>query len=94
MTKRENLYNLEKENLILRDFLAVDRTVLANERTFLAYFRTALTLIVTGSSFIKFVDDVIIKCFGYIFVPLGFLILMMGIYRFLEIRKKLSKIRY
>ena len=38
-----------KEDLILRDWLAADRTELANERTFLAYIRTALAIIVTDT---------------------------------------------
>ena len=42
------------EELILRDFLALDRTVLANQRTFLAYIRTSLAFLVTGAGFIKF----------------------------------------
>lgn len=41
-----------KEDLILRNRLAIDRTVLANERTLLAYVRTALTLFLVGMSFI------------------------------------------
>lgn len=39
-------------DLILRDHLAIDRTVLANERTLLAYGRTALTLLIVGFSFL------------------------------------------
>ena len=38
--------------LILRDRLAIDRTVLANERTLLAYIRTALTLFLVGITFV------------------------------------------
>ena len=38
--------------LILRDKLAIDRTVLANERTLLAYVRTALTLFLVGISLV------------------------------------------
>lgn len=34
---------LDRKSLILRDHLAVDRTILANERTVLAYVRTILT---------------------------------------------------
>ena len=42
--------------LILRDRLAIDRTVLANERTLLAYIRTALTLFLVGISFAHLPD--------------------------------------
>lgn len=43
-------------DFILRDWLAVDRTILANERTLLSYTRTALTLILAGLTFIRFLD--------------------------------------
>ena len=39
---------------ILRDHLAMDRTILANERTLLAYVRTAFATIVAGLSFLQF----------------------------------------
>ena len=42
--------------LILRDQLAIDRTVLANERTLLAYVLTALTLFLVGISFVHLPD--------------------------------------
>ena len=43
--------------MILRDYLAVDRTHLANERTFLAYIRTCLGLFATGAALINFVEN-------------------------------------
>ena len=36
------------KELILRDYLAIERTILTNEGTFLAYIRTALTVSVVG----------------------------------------------
>ena len=39
-----------RKDLILRDRLAIRRTVLVNERTLLAYVRTALTLFLVGMS--------------------------------------------
>lgn len=42
----------QARELILRDRLAIDRTVLANERTLLAYIRTALALLLVGLSFV------------------------------------------
>lgn len=41
---------LSPAELILRDRLAIDRTVLANERTLLAYIRTAVALLIAGIS--------------------------------------------
>jgi len=37
-----------RDELILRDVLAIDRTILSNERTVLAYLRSALTLFIVG----------------------------------------------
>lgn len=54
MTAQKKPYQSIKGQLILRDHLAADRTILANERTFLAYIRTALTLFVAGLSFVHF----------------------------------------
>ncbi|MGL4911655.1 MAG: DUF202 domain-containing protein [Romboutsia sp.] len=41
-------YSQYSENMILRDHLAVDRTLLANERTYLSYLRTVVSFIVAG----------------------------------------------
>lgn len=89
-----DFYNYNKENMILRDFLAVDRTMLANERTFLAYIRTALGSIITGITFIKFFDSKSIQILGYLFVPMGFIIFAFGLYRFIKIYKRIRKIQY
>ena len=45
--------NFDAQEFILRDWLALDRTVLANERTFLAYGRTSLGLFLSGVTLIK-----------------------------------------
>ena len=66
----------------VRDVLALDRTILANERTVLAYVRTALTLFVAGVSFVKFFDSWAIETLGWAFVPLGALVLAVGVWRY------------
>lgn len=80
-------YTIEK--MILRDHLAVDRTTLANERTLLAYLRTSLSLIVAGSSFIKFFDILIMSIIGYFFITLGFIIGILGLKKYLHIKNRL-----
>lgn len=69
-----------------RDVLAEDRTVLANERTFLAYVRTALTLVVAGMSFVKFFGSPIIEALGWVFVPLGAGVFLVGLWRYFRMR--------
>jgi putative membrane protein len=53
----ENPYErFQREELILRDELAIDRTILANERTVLTYFCSALTLVIVGVTFLHFFE--------------------------------------
>jgi len=77
--------------LILRDHLAIDRTVLANERTFLAYIRTALTLFVVGASLIKFFDSPTATVLGWIFIPIGLVVLAFGISRYRHMKALIHK---
>jgi len=63
--------SFQRRELILRDWLALDRTILANERTFLAYSRTSLTLIIAGLAFVKFFGHVFYVTSGYVFIVLG-----------------------
>jgi putative membrane protein len=67
--------------LILRDQLAIDRTVLANERTFLAYCRTALALILTGAGCIKFFDGALSDFAGWTLIGLGLVVQAVGVWR-------------
>ena len=87
-------YNMDAKDLILRDLLALDRTILANERTLLAWVRTALSIIVAGVGFIKFFDMRIIYSIGYGLIPLGITLLIIGIYRFIKLQRDLLKIKW
>ncbi len=53
-TLKQELKVKEKENIEIRDSLAIERTKLANERTFLAYIRTAMALVLAGFSIMNF----------------------------------------
>ncbi|MEG1004167.1 DUF202 domain-containing protein [Clostridium sp.] len=46
-------YRENKEDMNLRDHLAVDRTVLASERTYLSYMRTVISFIVAALTLYK-----------------------------------------
>jgi len=67
---------------ILRDHLAMDRTILANERTLLAYVRTAFATIVAGLSFLQFFEGTEFLVIGWICVVVGLGIFALGGYRF------------
>ena len=83
---------VDKSHLILRDFLAIDRTVLANQNTFLAYLRTALTLFVAGLTFVRFFDYSIVVIIGWIFIPFGIVTFAVGLLRYNRLRKVLKMI--
>ncbi|MFH2068047.1 MAG: DUF202 domain-containing protein [Candidatus Omnitrophota bacterium] len=82
-----------KEELILRDFLATDRTVLANERTFLAYIRTALSVFAVGASFLQFFRSFFMEIIGWIFIPLGIIIFIVGWVKYEKMKRQINKIK-
>lgn len=71
------------KQFILRDWLALDRTILANERTILSYTRTALTLILAGMSLIRFFHSDWWSALGYLALTGGIVLWLTGfhIYR-------------
>jgi putative membrane protein len=79
----------DHDQLILRDHLAADRTVLANERTFLAYIRTALTLIVAGATLVRFFGTEITAIVGWAMIPLGLGTFVYGLVAFRRMRRRI-----
>lgn len=78
------------KDLILREKLAIQRTILANQSTFLAFLRTSMYFLIAGIS----INNVInVSYGGYIevaFVVVSFVLLVVGIWSYLS-RKKLIK---
>lgn len=66
------------EELVLRDELAIDRTLLANERTLLAYLRSGVALILAGVTFIHFAEEQWFKVIGILCVPAGVIFMLFG----------------
>ncbi|MFW5836229.1 MAG: DUF202 domain-containing protein [bacterium] len=80
--RRSNPYErFSNEEMILRDHLAVDRTVLANERTFLAYVRTLLALVLAGATVIRIFEDPSLNIIGWTLVVVGVFVGGVGILR-------------
>jgi putative membrane protein len=75
--------------LILRDELAVDRTILANERTLLSYVRLSITLIIAGISIVHFAMEKWFETVGFLCVPIG---IGAGIYGWVRYRKMAEEI--
>lgn len=93
MKKAETRYYKEFcDDMILRDFLALDRTILANKRTLLAYLRTFIGLIAGGIGMIKLVTDGIINIVGYIFIAVSFPVLIIGLIKYIKMQRTLADI--
>lgn len=82
---------MKERELITRDWLAIDRTKMANERTFLAYLRTFIVILGSGVAILKV--DVLedLAGLGFSFVALAPVILVLGIARYLHVRKHIHK---
>ncbi len=79
-----------KEEIILRDFLALERTRLANERTLLSYLRTAVYMAVATVAFLEMEQFAEIRWIGYVTIALGIGFLLMGVLRFLMLRRSIA----
>jgi len=90
---RKKLYNIDPNDLILRDHLAIDRTKLANERNFLAFIRTALAFVAGGFGLIKFVDEIAFIVIGWVLVFIGMVVLGFGFYRYLTFKKAIDNMK-
>lgn len=88
----DTLYKGLEKQLSTTDLLAMERNVLAAERTLLAYIRTFLSFVVAGVSLIQFFNDRVFILAGYLFIPLSFIILIVGFIRFSKTKRKIRRI--
>jgi len=79
-----------KEEIILRDYLSLERTKLANERTLLSYIRTSLYLFLGGIAFLQIQGFNNIYWLGYLSIFFSLLFLVIGIFRFIQLKKRLK----
>ena len=82
---------MQKEKLITRDWLAIDRTRMANERTFLAYFRTFVVILSSGIAILKVEIFEELFGLGVFLVVVAPILLIIGIGRFFYIKKHIRK---
>lgn len=81
----------EKEGLITRDWLAIDRTRMANERTFLAYLRTFIVILSSGVAILRV--EVLQEMYdlGIFLLIIAPFIFIIGLSRFLYVRRHIRK---
>lgn len=90
----DNPYDRFSNNeLILRDELAIDRTILANERTVLSYLRGAVALIIAGVTFVHFIEAGWLRMIGMALVPIGLVTGAVGWQRYRRMDKRIRAVR-
>ncbi|WP_111669653.1 DUF202 domain-containing protein [Algoriphagus litoralis] len=85
--------NFEQE-LIVRDYLARQRTSLANDRTLLSFIRTSLYFLVSGTALFEVNKLSHVRQLGYLAFGLSFAFLLVGFISYFKVKKKLKKGNY
>ncbi|TVR40697.1 MAG: DUF202 domain-containing protein [Cryomorphaceae bacterium] len=80
-----------KEEIILRDFLALERTRLANERTLLTYLRTSLYMVLGGLGILQLRDFENIRWLGFVALGLSVVFVAIGVVRFYNLKQGLRE---
>ncbi|HEX3099565.1 MAG TPA: DUF202 domain-containing protein [Patescibacteria group bacterium] len=87
-------YEKDHEQMILRDYLAVDRTLMTNETAFMSYIRTSLTLIAAGATLMKiFSSEFSMQVLGWAFILIGGWLAVHGYNRFRKTDEILHKVK-
>lgn len=86
-------YIKDHKSMILRDYLAVDRTILTNETAFMAYVRTSLALLAAGVSLIKFFNDPVMHILGWSFMGIGTVLAMYGYHRYRQVDTLMHQVK-
>ncbi len=91
MNERNPYEGLRQDEMIVRDYLALDRTRLANERTLLAYLRSGVSLVLAGATLLHFSGDTWLAWVGLACIPVGILAMLFGSWRFTVIARRLRR---
>ena len=83
----------DSDDLILRDELAIDRTLLANERTLLAYLRSGVALLIAGVSIVHFSQEGWFWVVGIACIPIGIITGIVGVARYRKMNRSISLVR-
>lgn len=80
-----------RDDMILRDKLALDRTHLANERTLLSYQRTGLYIIAFATAILKLDYFERMRTIGILSAFLAAFIMLLGVIRFFRAKRRIEK---
>lgn len=83
-----------QDKIILRDYLALERTRLANERTLFAYIRTSLYLLTAGLGIFEIESIQHLRMLAWICVVVSAILFVFGLYKYYQLRKYLNTYAY
>lgn len=78
-------------NLILRDYLALERTKLANVRTLFSYIRTSLYLLTAGIGIFQIKSISRLDGLAWLCIIFGIILFCLGFIRYWQMRKHLKR---
>ncbi len=93
MSDNSPYLKFNRDNLILRDELAIDRTLLANERTLLAYLRSGVALLIAGTSIMNFATQDWFRFVGIACIPIGVVAAITGVNRYRKMNRLIDLVR-
>ncbi len=76
--------------LELRDYLALERTILSNERTLLSYLQNGLGFSVAGFTLIYAIGSQVSAAIGILLIIVGVAVAAVGFFRFKKTRRRLD----
>ena len=82
------------QQVILRDYLAIERTRLANERTLLSYIRSSLYLLLGAIALFQLKEFANFQYLALTTVVFSVVFFVIGIYRFTLLKKSLKRVYY
>lgn len=87
---QESTNKFKDEDLILRDYLAIERTRLANVRTLFAYIRTSLYLLTAGIGILQIDSIPQLNGLAWVCIIAGIILFFFGFVHYSKIKKQLK----
>ena len=82
------------QEVILRDYLAIERTRLANERTLLSYIRSSLYLLLGSIALFQIKNYPNFEYLALASLVFSIIFFVIGVYRFTLLKRSLKKLYY
>lgn len=82
------------QEVILRDYLAIERTRLANERTLLSYIRSSLYLLLGAIALFQLKEFANFEYLALTALIFSVIFFIIGVYRFTILKKSLKRVYY